>query len=203
MVSIPAQHGRNLAVKYHQLGEFIGNIGRRAEFYALVADLLGEAELAAGLDEHLGDLPTGTFGRTFYDHYATNRYEFPGAEFALVEAWATPHDSLHVLSGYSTSAQGELLVAAFTGGMLAPPIDFMESHILPTILIYDGHPGGAGFAERGYRRIRPWLKATRETIESCECTSGCPSCIQSPKCGNGNEPLDKAGSIALLRHLLR
>ena len=86
--------------------------------------------------EHLGDLPPGTFGRAFYDHYATNRYEFPGAEFALVEAWATPHDSLHVLSGYSTSAQGELLVAAFTGGMLAPPIDFMESHILPTILIY-------------------------------------------------------------------
>ena len=86
--------------------------------------------------EHLGELPAGTFGRAFYDHYATNRYEFPGAEFALVEAWATPHDSLHVLSGYSTSAQGELLVAAFTGGMLAPPIDFMESHILPTILIY-------------------------------------------------------------------
>lgn len=74
---------------------------------------------------------------------------------------------------------------------------------LPTILIYDGHPGGAGFAERGYRRVRPWLKATREAIASCECTSGCPSCIQSPKCGNGNEPLDKVGAVALLDLTLR
>ncbi len=68
----------------------------------------------------------------------------------------------------------------------------------PTILIYDGHPGGAGFAERGFRRVRAWLGATRAAIAACECASGCPSCIQSPKCGNGNEPLDKAGAIALL-----
>jgi DEAD/DEAH box helicase domain-containing protein len=74
---------------------------------------------------------------------------------------------------------------------------------LPTILIYDGHPGGAGFAERGYRRVRPWLAATREAIAGCECTSGCPSCIQSPKCGNGNEPLDKRGAVALLDLTLR
>jgi DEAD/DEAH box helicase domain-containing protein len=73
----------------------------------------------------------------------------------------------------------------------------------PTILIYDGHPGGAGFAERGYRRVRAWLGATRDAIVACECTSGCPSCIQSPKCGNGNEPLDKAGAVALLDLTLR
>jgi hypothetical protein len=86
--------------------------------------------------DRLANLPEGTFGRAFYQHYLSNRYAFPGAQFAMVEAWATPHDSLHVLSDYSTSAQGELLVAAFTGGMLEPPTDFMESHILPTILIY-------------------------------------------------------------------
>ncbi|EWT03654.1 helicase [Intrasporangium oryzae NRRL B-24470] len=74
---------------------------------------------------------------------------------------------------------------------------------LPTILIYDGHPGGAGFAERGFRQIRTWLGATRDAIESCECPSGCPSCIQSPKCGNGNEPLDKRGALALLDLTLR
>ena len=86
--------------------------------------------------DRLGDLPDGTFARAFHEHYVRNGYAFPGAEFAMVEAWATPHDSLHVLSGYSTSAQGELLVAAFTGGMLDPNADFMESHVLPTILIY-------------------------------------------------------------------
>jgi hypothetical protein len=86
--------------------------------------------------ERLSSLEKGTFGRAFFDHYKENGYAFPGASEGLVEAWATPHDCLHVLSGYSTSAQGELLVAAFTGGALDPTIDFMESHIVPTILIY-------------------------------------------------------------------
>ena len=73
---------------------------------------------------------------------------------------------------------------------------------LPTILVYDGHPGGAGFAERGFRAAAIWLTATRDAILACECVSGCPSCVQSPKCGNGNEPLDKAGAVALLTAVL-
>ncbi len=73
---------------------------------------------------------------------------------------------------------------------------------VPTILVYDGHPGGAGFAERGYEQAVTWLSATREAIASCECRTGCPSCVQSPKCGNGNEPLDKGGAIRLLDAVL-
>jgi DEAD/DEAH box helicase domain-containing protein len=67
-----------------------------------------------------------------------------------------------------------------------------------TIVVYDGHPGGAGFAERGFAVLRDWLQATRATVASCECESGCPSCVQSPKCGNGNDPLDKAGAVRVL-----
>ena len=72
----------------------------------------------------------------------------------------------------------------------------------PTVFVHDGHAGGAGFAERGYRAGREWLEATLAVIEGCGCASGCPSCVQSPKCGNNNEPLDKAGAAALLRLLL-
>lgn len=67
-----------------------------------------------------------------------------------------------------------------------------------TVFVHDGHPGGAGFADRGFAALVPWLVATREAIASCDCPAGCPSCVQSPKCGNGNEPLDKAGAVAVL-----
>ncbi|WP_289008505.1 DEAD/DEAH box helicase [uncultured Thermomonospora sp.] len=74
---------------------------------------------------------------------------------------------------------------------------------LLTVFVYDGHEGGAGFAERGYRDAAEWLHATRQAILACECESGCPSCIQSPKCGNGNDPLHKQGAVILLGELLR
>jgi DEAD/DEAH box helicase domain-containing protein len=73
---------------------------------------------------------------------------------------------------------------------------------LPTVFVYDGHPGGAGFAERGYRLASIWLRATRDAIRACECPNGCPSCVQSPKCGNGNDPLDKAGAVRVLQAVL-
>jgi DEAD/DEAH box helicase domain-containing protein len=73
---------------------------------------------------------------------------------------------------------------------------------LPSVFVYDGYPGGAGFAERGFRQARTWLGATAAAIEACECPRGCPSCVQSPKCGNGNDPLDKAGAVRVLRLVL-
>lgn len=73
---------------------------------------------------------------------------------------------------------------------------------MPTIFVYDGYQGGSGCAERGFVATRKWLQATLETIEACECESGCPSCVQSPKCGNRNEPLDKDAAARVLQALL-
>jgi DEAD/DEAH box helicase domain-containing protein len=73
---------------------------------------------------------------------------------------------------------------------------------LPSVFVYDGYPGGAGFAERGFRQVRTWLGATAAAIAACECPRGCPSCVQSPKCGNGNDPLDKAGAVRVLQLVL-
>ncbi|MEV2236621.1 DEAD/DEAH box helicase [Micromonospora sp. NPDC049891] len=68
----------------------------------------------------------------------------------------------------------------------------------PTVFVYDGHPGGAGFAERAYGMAASWLRATRDAIAECGCETGCPSCVQSPKCGNGNNPLSKPDAIRVL-----
>jgi len=71
-----------------------------------------------------------------------------------------------------------------------------------TIFIYDGYPGGMGYAEEAYKQFNALAQATLETLEACACESGCYACVQSPKCGNQNRPLDKVGAIHLLRALI-
>jgi DEAD/DEAH box helicase domain-containing protein len=73
---------------------------------------------------------------------------------------------------------------------------------LPTVFIYDGYAGGVGIAEATYDRLQELLGATLSAIRGCPCAEGCPSCVQSPKCGNNNEPLDKLGACTLLEALL-
>ena len=72
----------------------------------------------------------------------------------------------------------------------------------PTIFVYDGHSGGVGITERGFEAFEGWVADTAKLLDGCPCERGCPSCVQSPKCGNLNEPLDKAGALALLRRML-
>ncbi|MCS7235991.1 MAG: DEAD/DEAH box helicase [Armatimonadota bacterium] len=72
----------------------------------------------------------------------------------------------------------------------------------PSVFVYDGYPGGVGIVERGYQVMEEWLRATWEAVRTCPCEGGCPSCVQSPKCGNGNQPLHKEGAVRLLAFLL-
>jgi DEAD/DEAH box helicase domain-containing protein len=69
---------------------------------------------------------------------------------------------------------------------------------VPTIFIYDGHPGGVGITRQGFERFAALVGDAWRLVGECPCESGCPSCVQSPKCGNLNEPLAKRGALALM-----
>lgn len=150
--------------------------------------------------EMLGDEPLDLPPRTLRTRAVW--WTLPAAEVAALaeegfdlggSAHAAEHASIGLLPLFATCDRWDI------GGVST------ELHLdtgLLTVFVYDGHEGGAGFAERGYSRAVDWLTATREAISSCECERGCPSCIQSPKCGNGNEPLDKRGAIRMLDTLL-
>jgi DEAD/DEAH box helicase domain-containing protein len=111
---------------------------------------------------------------------------------------AAEHAAIGLLPLVASCDRGDI------GGLstAAGPESADSSERLPTVFVYDGYPGGAGFAERGFRQASTWLGATAAAIEACECPGGCPSCVQSPKCGSGNEPLDKAGAVRVLRLVL-
>jgi DEAD/DEAH box helicase domain-containing protein len=85
-------------------------------------------------------------------------------------------------------------------GGLSTPIHRQTT--LPTIFVYDGYPGGVGISRRGYDAFESLARDTLGVITRCPCERGCPACIQSPKCGNWNEPLSKDGAVSLLRYLL-
>ena len=85
-------------------------------------------------------------------------------------------------------------------GGLSTNIHFQTGR--PTVFIYDGHSGGVGIAQRGFDMFEGWVGDTAQMLEGCPCADGCPSCVQSPKCGNLNEMLDKHGALTFLRRLV-
>ncbi|MCM3265362.1 MULTISPECIES: DEAD/DEAH box helicase [Streptomyces] len=183
-VAIPWGDGRLCFGSVEVTNQVVSFLRRRV----LTGEVLGETKL---------DLPPRTL-RTRAVWWTVTEDQLDeariGPEILGGALHAAEHASIGMLPLFATCDRWDI------GGVSVP---LHPDTLLPTVFVYDGHPGGAGFAERAFRTARAWLTATREAIASCECDAGCPSCIQSPKCGNGNDPLHKRGAVRLLTVLLK
>ncbi|MXR22510.1 DUF1998 domain-containing protein, partial [Halobacterium sp. PCN9] len=123
----------------------------------------------------------------------------PDVETALRDAGDLPgaiHAAEHaMISMFPT----ELLCDRGDIGGLSTPVHLHTGR--PTIFIYDGYPGGVGLARAGFDSITALAERTLSMLEACDCEDGCPACVQSPQCGNANDPLDKDLAIDLLAAL--
>ncbi|MGH3991277.1 MAG: Zn-binding domain-containing protein, partial [Pseudonocardiaceae bacterium] len=170
-----------------------------------VSVALGEVEVTSQVVGYLRRLPSGQV-------LDAVPLDLPAATLRTRAVWYTVSEQLLAGAGLSPAAwPGALHAAEHAAIGLLPLVATCDRWDIggvstalhpdtgePTVFVHDGHPGGAGFADRGHAALRPWLAATRDAIAACECPAGCPSCVQSPKCGNGNDPLDKTGAITVL-----
>jgi len=106
---------------------------------------------------------------------------------------ATEHAAIAILPLFALCDRNDI------GGVSTP---FHPDTGRAQIFIYDAYPGGIGIAEKGFDLVDELWQATLTAITECPCQEGCPSCIQSPKCGNNNKPLDKKAAQLLLEGLL-
>lgn len=175
------------------------------------------AQAAVG-DVELGSQVTGYLRRdevtgTVWD---SNPLELPNRRFVTRATWWTVDPSTLAMAGISPAAlPGAAHAAEHAAIGLLPvfaPCDRWDIGGLSTVchpdtgllsvFVHDGHEGGAGFADRAFEVLPAWLDATLALLRECGCEAGCPRCVVSPKCGNGNHPLDKAAAIALLEVVL-
>ena len=142
------------------------------------------------------DLPEQNFPTQALWFVLEDEIAGPGAippEVLLGALHATEHSQIAVLPLLAMCDRWDI-------GGLSTNIHFQTG--LPTIFIYDGHPGGVGIAKRGYDEFERLLADAARLIGECPCADGCPSCVQSPKCGNLNEPLHKAGALELMESII-
>jgi DEAD/DEAH box helicase domain-containing protein len=137
--------------------------------------------------------------------------DLPPTSFATQALWyelEAPDQPLHELLGalhaaeHSQIAVLPLLAMCDRWDIGGLSTNFHGQTGGPTIFIYDGHPGGIGIARRGYEAFETLVGDAHRLVGECPCETGCPSCVQSPKCGNLNEPLSKAGCLRLMGRML-
>jgi DEAD/DEAH box helicase domain-containing protein len=175
------------------VGLFLGDVEVTSQVVSYQRRRIGSGELidTRPLDLPVRDLRTVAVWFTIAPNTLTSAgvepSDFPGA------LHAAEHAAIGLLPLMATCDRWDI------GGLSTANHADTEA---PTVFVYDGQPGGAGFAERAYATAADWLGATREAIAACGCETGCPSCVQSPKCGNGNNPLHKDGAVKVLDAVL-
>ena len=155
--------------------------------------------------------------KSIHDHASLElvQLDLPQTEFETEAIWFVPQpwmtedlDSERRLLGSLHAAEHSLIALLplwamcdrWDIGGLSTNVHFQTG--APTIFVYDGHPGGVGITERGFEAFEGWVEDTARMLAGCPCADGCPSCVQSPKCGNLNDMLDKAGALRLLERML-
>jgi len=149
------------------------------------------------MTEELLDLPTQNFPTKalWFDlpQEATRRIASAGLDFHG-GLHACEHAAIGILPLFALCDRNDI------GGVSTP---FHPDTGRAQIFIYDAHPGGIGITEKGFETITDLWKATLKAVQECPCADGCPACIQSPKCGNNNQPLDKEAAVVLLEDLVK
>ena len=181
-----------------------------------------KSKQAGGTTVHLGEVSVTTsvvgFARRSYDTKGVLGDEYvdlPPRSFHTTSLWfGVPKDTLTYIRDEKMDLMGGLHASEHAAIGVLPLFAICDRNDIggisspihpdtgqPQVFIHDGHPGGVGIAETGYERIDELWRATLDVVSQCPCQTGCPSCIQSPKCGNDNNPLDKQVAIILLRAL--
>ncbi|HET8638915.1 MAG TPA: DEAD/DEAH box helicase [Solirubrobacterales bacterium] len=177
-----------------------------------------EQRRVSGIDLHFGEVSVSERVIAFQRVSITDQepidavvLELPEQQFVTQALWYTLPEGLSQAFPYSAllgslhaTEHGQIAVLPLIAmcdrwdiGGLSTNVHFQTGRA--TIFIYDGHPGGVGITLRGYEEFERLLDDAERLIAECPCESGCPSCVQSPKCGNLNEPLFKSGALQLMR----
>ncbi len=163
------------------------------------------------------DLVTGYQRKSLADHETIDftALDLPETAFTTQALWYELDDAVLGPDAYSERLLGALHATEHAQIAVLPLLAMCDRWDIgglstnahpqtgrPTIFIYDGHPGGIGITRQGYLRFERLVGDAHRLVSECGCKHGCPSCVQSPKCGNLNEPLSKGGASALMRRLL-